>query len=226
VPVTNITLVGATCSPILLASGDTNNNAVLEVNEVWVHRCTTTLTETHTNIVVTTGWANGLSAVDIASATVVVGAPVVPPLIHVTKIPSRLTPFSFGGGDVTYTYAVTNPGTVALHNVVLTDDKCSTTVGPFGDTNSDTLLNPTETWAYACRVNITKTTLNTAVVRGEANGLTARDFAVATVVVADAVPGLPNTGYAPESMMLRVLGAALLVLLSASLVFSLRKRTA
>jgi len=72
VSVTDVTMVGDTCSPITLISGDTNGDANLDVNEIWTYRCSTTLSETHTNTVVATGWANGLSATDIASATVVV----------------------------------------------------------------------------------------------------------------------------------------------------------
>jgi len=119
VPVNNVTMVGDTCSPITLISGDTNVDAILDVNETWVYTCSTILTKTHTNIITATGWANGISASDIANATVIVGIPVVPPLIHVTKIPSPLV-LSTGGGMVTYTNKVTNPGMVALSNVYLT----------------------------------------------------------------------------------------------------------
>lgn len=195
VPVTNITMVGDTCSPIILDSGDTNGDTKLDLNETWVYRCSTTLSATHTNTVVATGWANGLSTTDIASATVIVGAPVVPPLIHVTKIPSPLALLA-GGGMVTYTEKITNPGTVALSNVRLTDDKCSPMNYISGDTNNDSKLDTTETWTYTCKANLIKTTTNTATAIGEANGLTVRDFAIATVVVAAAVPKLPNTGFA------------------------------
>ena len=197
VPVTNVTMVGDTCSPILLVSGDTNADAKLDVDETWTYRCSTTLSATHTNTVVATGVANGITATDIASATVVVGVPVVPPLIHVTKVPSPLTLLA-GGGVVTYTEKVTNPGTVALNNVRLTDDKCSPVKYVSGDTNSDSKLDTTETWIYTCQTNLTKTTTNTVIASGEANGLTARDFAVATVVVAAVVLKLPNTGLPPE----------------------------
>lgn len=124
VPVSNIAIIGDTCSPIVLVSGDTNNDSKLDMNETWVNTCTKTISETHTNTAVATGWANGISAVDVASATVVVGLPIVPPLIHVVKIPSPLT-LPAGAGMVTYTYTVTNPGTVALSNVNITDDKCT-----------------------------------------------------------------------------------------------------
>lgn len=203
VPVTNITMVGDTCSPIIRASGDTNGDQKLDLKEVWVHTCSTTLTKTHTNTVVTTGWANGISAADITSATVVVGLPVVPPLIHVTKVPSPLT-LRAGGGNVIYSYLVTNPGAVALQNVTVSDDKCTTTHGPFGDTNNNAMLDQNESWSYACMMNLTKTTTNTVAATGQANGLTARDVTLATVVVATAVPGLPNTGFAPNGLALFV----------------------
>lgn len=225
VPVTDITMVGDTCSPIVLAAGDVNGNAKLEVNETWVYRCSTILTATHTNIVTTTGWANGISAVDIASATVVVGVPIVPPLIHITKIPSPLA-LSAGGGLVTYTNKVTNPGIAALSNIRINDDKCDPVEYISGDTNSNAKLDTAETWTFTCRVKLAKTTVNTVFAEGEANGLIARDFAIATVVVADVIPKLPNTGLAPAENSTPSNAAAfagLLVLVSASL-FVWRKR--
>jgi hypothetical protein len=117
---------------------------------------------------------------------------------------------------VTYTKKVTNPGTVALSNVRVTDDKCSPIKYISGDINNDAKLDTTETWVYTCQSNLTETTTNTAVVEGEANGLTARDFAIATVVVASAVPTpvvpkLPNTGIvsAESSNLLPVVAASI-----------------
>lgn len=224
VPVTDITMVGDTCSPIVLASGDTNGDNKLDLSETWVHTCTTTLSATHTNIVTTTGWANGISAVDIASATVVVGVAVVPPLIHVTKVPSPLT-LTANGGMVTYTEKVTNPGTIALSNVTLSDDTCSPSTFVSGDTNGNAKLDTTETWTYTCRQNLTKTTTNIATATGGANGLTATDFAVATVTVA--APRLPNTGFSPEGMsapLFAVIVAGILMVALAAFVIVQRKR--
>lgn len=202
VPVTNVTLVGDTCSPTIFVSGDVNNNGILEVNETWTYRCSMYVPVTHTSSLVATGWANGISAVDIAISTVVVGVPglpetgVVPPIIHITKVPSPLA-LPIGGGMVMYTNMVTNPGVAPISNVRLNDDKCGPIYGPFGDANSNNMLDPSEAWAYACVTNLSKTTTNTVFVTGEANGLIARDFAIVTVVVA--TPKFPNTGYAPDS---------------------------
>ena len=201
VPVTNITMVDNSCSPITLVSGDINTDAKLDVDEIWKYTCSATLSATHTNIVTTTGWANGINAIDIANATVIVGVPVVPPLIHVTKVPNPLA-LSAGGGMVTYTNKVTNPGTVALSNVRLTDDKCGPVKYISGDTNGDSKLDTTETWVYTCQAELAKTTVNTVTANGEANGLTARDFAITTVVVAAAVPNLPDAGFIPAESVL------------------------
>lgn len=205
VPVTDITMVGDSCSPIRLISGDTDSDEQLDVNETWRYTCTTTLTETHTNTVVTTGWANGLSAVDIASATVVVGEDLVPPLIHVTSVPVPQT-LPLGGGMVTYTETVTNPGTVSLGNIIVTSDNCAPVNYVSGDANGNSLLDPSESWIHTCRTNLTSTASHTVTVSSSTNGLVSRDYAIATVLVANAgvtgvssvIPGLPDTGFAPR----------------------------
>lgn len=193
VTATNLTVTDDSCSSLILNSGDTNANAQLEVSETWVYTCAKTLLQTHTNNAVATGWANGVSGVDIASATVIVGAAIIPPLIHVTSIPDPLA-LPFGGGEVTYTQRITNPGTVPLDEVSLFNDKCSSLVHISGDVNGDEALDPSESWMYTCTTNLTVTTTNTAIASGSANGFTARDLAVTSVVVAGAVPKLPNTG--------------------------------
>lgn len=212
-----------------MTSGDTNSDSKLDLTETWIYHCSKTLTATHTNTVTATGWANGISAVDLASATVVVGVPTVPPLIHITKVPNPLA-LGSGGGIVTYTKKVTNPGTVPLSNVRVTDTKCSPINYISGDTNGDSKLDPSETWTYTCQTSLTVTTTNTAIATGTANGLTATDFAIATVIVANpivyTVPSLPNTGAAPSGSILHwfgILAGILAVFLS--IYFFRRKQT-
>ena len=225
VPVTNLTMVGDTCSPIILASGDTNNDSKLDVKETWVYRCSTTLSKTHTNTVVASGWANGISATDIARATVIVGAPVIPPLIHVVKKPNMFT-LPSPGGEVIYTYIVTNPGTAPLSNVSITDDKCTglpgRVIGHPGDINKNNLLESNETWSFTCVSNLKQTTTNIGTATGSANGMTARDFAIATVVVA--VPGLPNTGFAPGDKNIPLGIAVLSAIFAVSILFFTRRK--
>jgi hypothetical protein len=167
-------------------------------------------------------------------STVVVGVPIVPPLIHLLKTADKYS-LSAGGGQVTYSYAVTNPGVAPLSDVSITDDRCTglpgRVVGHPGDLNQNNLLENDETWRFTCQTNITQTTTNTATAVGYANGLTAIDYSPVTVVVPPAAlttaPKLPNTGLPPREASNPWNIAALagvIILASGSLVAVLKKR--
>ncbi|KKT89189.1 MAG: hypothetical protein UW89_C0002G0039 [Parcubacteria group bacterium GW2011_GWB1_45_10] len=150
-----------------------------------------------------TGQGNGITAIDTANATVVVSVPLTPPLIHLVKKPNVFV-LPVGGGAVTYMYIVTNPGTEPLNNVSVIDNKCTglpgRVVGHPGDLNQNNLLESNEAWSFTCQTNLTQTTTNTGTAEGSANGLTAIDYSLATVVVlSPQVLGIsfPNTGIAP-----------------------------
>lgn len=205
---TGVTVTDDKCGPVIYLSGDTNGNGQLDPNEVWKYSCTTTLSSTTTDTAIATGHTGGQTAIATAVSTVVVGnpSPSVPglpntgiapaPLINIVKIPSRLTPFPFGGGEVTYSYIVTNPGAVSISDVNVLDDTCGPVFGPStGDTNGNGLLDPGESWLYSCETDVPVSTRNIATVTGKANGFTALGYAFATVLVS--APGLPNTGFPP-----------------------------
>jgi uncharacterized repeat protein (TIGR01451 family) len=102
--------------------------------------------------------------------------------INVEKTPSVNT-LPDGGGEVTYTYAVTNTEQLVLSNVTVTDDKCADVTYQSGDTNSDNKLDLSETWTFTCTTTITETTTNTATATGHAGTVTVTDTAQATVTV-------------------------------------------
>lgn len=192
----NIWVKDDKCSSIERISSDINDNARLDINEVWIYRCTKIVSQTETNTATAHGNANGWDAYDTAKATVVVGASVTPPLIHLVKRPNVFV-LPVGGGAVTYMYTVTNPGTAPLSDVTITDDKCTglpgRVVGHPGDLNKNNLLESNEAWNFTCQTNLTYTTTNVGTATGHANGFTAIDYSTATVVVA--APTLPNTGF-------------------------------
>lgn len=203
VPMTNVTVTDNKCSLVTFVSGDTNGDSKLDVNEIWNYRCTTTLQQTTSNTVTATGMANGLTAKSTADATVVVGSPLVPPLIDLVKVPVPLF-LPAGGGSVKYTYLVTNPGTVSLNNVTVLDDKCAQVLGPNGDSNVNGKLDVGEVWTYTCVQNLKATTTNTGTAKGDANGFTVTHSSTVTVVVnaAIVVPKLPNTGFDSRDTMI------------------------
>ena len=93
-----------------------------------------------------------------------------------------------GGGDVTYTYKVSNVGNVALSNVVVSDDKCAPVTMTGGDTNHDTKLDLDETWTFTCSATLTETTTNIGTVTGWHGDTKVEDKDDATVTVAEPTP--------------------------------------
>ena len=203
VAMSNITVTDDICSMVSYISGDIDSDNRLDTTETWSYSCTMELSTTTTNTVTATGLANGFTATDTANTTVIVGSAIIPPLINIVKTPNILIASS--GETVIYTYEVNNPGTVALNSVSVTDDKCSPLSSPSGDSNTNNLLDVSETWIYTCQTTLTETTTNTATAMGSANSLTATDTSTATVVVSPLLafpiimtPKLPNTGTNPQ----------------------------
>ena len=197
----NVKLTDNKCSAVTFLSGDRNNDSLLDLDEIWTYRCTTTLAATTTNTATASGTGpSDVTVRDTAIAKVVVGQSIIPPLINVVKVPSVFV-VPAGGGPVTYSYAVTNPGTAPLSNVTVADDKCTglpgRVVGHPGDLNKNNLLESNESWSFTCQTTVLGTTTNTATARGQANNLTAIDTSFSTVVAG--TPGLPNTGSGSES---------------------------
>ena len=93
-----------------------------------------------------------------------------------------------GGGDVTYTYEVTNVGNVALSNVDVSDDKCSPVTYESGDSDHDSKLDLSETWTFTCTADLTKTTTNVATATGWHGDTKVEDDDKVTVKVADPTP--------------------------------------
>ncbi len=109
------------------------------------------------------------------------------PAINVAKSANPAS-LPVGGGNVNYSYAVTNPGNVTLTNITLSDDKCSPVNYASGDTNTNSQLETTETWNYTCAKNITQNTTNTATVAGKYGATNVSDTDSASVTVNPPTP--------------------------------------
>jgi len=174
----NISVTDPKCTPVY-ESGDANSDNKLQTTETWVYTCSKKLADTTTNTVVAKGKDDlGKEVSDDDSVTVTV----LKPGIHVVKTADK-TEVKVGG-SVTYTYTVTNTGDTALSNVSVTDNKCSPVSYVSGDTNTDSLLQTTETWTFECTTTLTETTENTAVAKGKDElGKEVTDEDVITVTV-------------------------------------------
>ncbi len=198
---TDVSVVDDKCSPVTLVSGNFNGDEKLYKGADWKYTCTTMLTSTTANTAIATGYSDDsfhTAAIATAISTVVVGTSLTPPLINVVKVPSQLTALPFGGGNITYTYTVTNPGVVSLQNVSVVDNKCSTVTLVSGDSNNNGLLDTNETWKYTCTANVPVSTASVATAKGSANSLTALAYSFVNVLVS--TPTLPNTGFSPAGI--------------------------
>jgi len=192
---TDVSVTDDKCNSVILLSGDLDADKKLDPNERWEYSCTVMVSDTTTNTSIAIGYSDDAHhqvAIATAINTVVVNTSVPRPLINIVKLPNRLTPFPFGGGDVIYTYTVANPGAVAIGDVTVIDDKCSPVSIPSGDINGNKLLDPGEVWGYTCQTNVSVSTRSVAMAAGRANGVIAIGYAFVDVLVT--VPSLPATG--------------------------------
>lgn len=195
---TNIVLVDDKCNSVVFTGGDVNNDAKLDNQEVWKYTCQVNLNKTTTNTATVTGKLGTVVSSATATSTVNVVIPERSIKVKKTSTPESITANS---GQVVYSYEVTNPGSLALQNVTLTDDKCAPVNLANGDVNSNNKLDSGEIWRYICNTELAATSTSVATARGQADGQYVTDTASLTVLVGkDAkagaiVPkGLPKTG--------------------------------
>ena len=204
---TNVQVVDDSCNPVTFVTGDDNNDSMLDYSETWRYTCTRMLATTTQSTATAQGTANNLVATHNAYATVVVGLKDPAPLVSIVNITKVAYPLSLpsGGGDITFTYRVNNPGDAPLSDVVVSDNKCKAMSGKLGDTNGNNVLDTNEVWIYTCTTHLTQTSTNTVTVTASANGLRATDNATLTVKVDIPVTqvkaSLPNTGTYPQQTL-------------------------
>lgn len=148
--------------------GDTNNNGVLDPNEVWQYSANGTVTNgEYTN----TATVNGTAHDDVGGTAPVTnnegdcynGSTPSIDIVKETNGTDNLCPVLMVGDAVNWTYDVTNNSAFGITNVVVTDDNGTSgntsddfnpapiLSGGFntGDVNQNNILDPGETWHYA-----------------------------------------------------------------------------
>ncbi|MFN8470908.1 MAG: hypothetical protein U0822_01700 [Anaerolineae bacterium] len=191
VSLNTINLTDDKCSPTY-ASGDTNNNGLLDPNETWHYTCSYVLKQSDidagsvTNTATVTSklpnGSNGPTSTD--SKTVEVQQS---PDIYLAKSATPVFGTPTRPGDkINYGFAVTNTGNETLNTVVLSDARCDTgsLSGPTGDSGNGK-LDPGETWNYTCTYTLKQSDIdagdvdNTATVTSKlpngSNGPTSTD---------------------------------------------------
>ena len=189
-PLTSVTVTDPLLGGLLTAlpSGDANNNTILEVTETWVYvqDYVVTQSDIDTGSITNQATASGTGAegvvTDLSGATVSDDTPtvtIVPEAcfdaIAITKTglfndidTSGCT--SLGVDTVTYTFTVTNQGNTSLTSVTVTDPLLGglLTALPTGDTNTNGILEVTETWVYVQDYVVTQSDIDTGSITNQA----------------------------------------------------------
>jgi hypothetical protein len=137
-------------------SGDTNEDEILQVGEVWTYQAIGVAVEgQYANIGSVVGTPPSGPNVTDSDPSHYIG--VIPDETEIiiekytngedADLPTG--PQIVVGGNVTWTYVVSNPNTIPLFNVVVTDNRAGVVpVYISGDVNGDNVLQPVEVWIY------------------------------------------------------------------------------
>ncbi|WP_369753855.1 gliding motility-associated C-terminal domain-containing protein [Flavobacterium sp. WC2409] len=175
-------------STIVLQSGDSNSNSILEVNENWIYTATYTVDQSDidtgsiTNQASVNGTApNATVVMDQSGDSTTNDEPNVIPICTTAKIaivksndvevgPNGCATLKVGD-VVTYTFSVTNFGNVSLHDIGVIDlhSGISAIVLQSGDSNNNNILEVTENWIYKATYTVTQTDIDTGSITNQAS---------------------------------------------------------
>jgi outer membrane protein OmpA-like peptidoglycan-associated protein len=179
----SVIVVADNCPTPAYVSGDANSDHKMQPSETWIFTCTTTAvnaTQSSQNVKAKAVDADLLTSV--TTNTQQVGITVyVPASLTLTKTATNATNSASGSNiqvgvtnAVTYNYSLDNSGSTNVsvpvvggqpnRDSAVVDDKCSPVTYVSGDTNTDGVLDTSETWEFTCVVSgsISQTTIGNA----------------------------------------------------------------
>jgi uncharacterized repeat protein (TIGR01451 family) len=167
VTLTNISVEDTLLEDLDYASGNTNNDQNLDINEVWVYTGTYTITQAdlERGYVDNTVTADSLQT-DGVEDDVRINA-VQSKILEIVKSADRET-FNKPGDVIVYTIEVSNGGNVTLTGIEVNDPLLEDLKYDSGDTNQDGMLDVGETWKYSGSYTITQSNVDSGIVENTA----------------------------------------------------------
>ncbi len=189
-PLSSVSVTDPLLGGLLTAtpSGDTNTNGVLDITETWVYVQDYSVTQSDidtgsiTNQATATGEGVEGIVTDVSGDTITDDTPTVTILLEACIDAIAITKTGVfndvdtsgcttaGIDTVTYTFTVTNGGNTPLSSVSVTDPLLGglLTATPSGDTNTNGVLDITETWVYVQDYSVTQSDIDTGSITNQA----------------------------------------------------------
>jgi hypothetical protein len=145
VKLTDVTVEDDRCAPLVKTAGD----ASLDPGDVWTYSCSTTITGSMGDALVNTVEACGSYGDTKRCDTDTHTTEIPKPAIVLDKTGAAT---AAAGSTFTYSFKATNTGNVTLTNVVLTDDRCRSTLTRVEPGLADQAFDKGDEWFYACTV--------------------------------------------------------------------------
>ena len=185
--ITNVILIDPMLGgTITLASGDTDSDNQLDVNEVWNYSANYTITQSNidngsvSNQATVTGTSiSGNNVSDLSdddsileddqTQTNLCQSDGIALIKMATFNDEDNDGCSDAGETITYSFTLTNIGNTSITNVILTDPMLGGTITlTSGDTDNDNQLDVNETWGYSANYSITQTNIDNGSVSNQA----------------------------------------------------------
>jgi len=156
VGLSGVTVSDAFAGGAVYSSGDTDNDNVLDLNEVWIYTADYDATQADIDL-----GADLVNVVSVTSTEVTtpVTAQAVTTILGTASLSVAKTvdPASISSpGTLSYIITVTNTGTVGLSGVTVSDPFVGGAVYSSGDTDNDNVLDLNEVWTYTADYNATQ----------------------------------------------------------------------
>jgi uncharacterized repeat protein (TIGR01451 family) len=147
VSLSGVSVIDDRLGSIILASGDDNENSLLDIEETWIFTAVHTVDGGDPDLLVNNAEASGTDSMeqtvtDSDTASVSILRP------DISLVKTAEPPEVHEGEDITYTYTVNNTGNTPLADVSVTDDRLGSIPFTSGDDNENSLLDTDETWIF------------------------------------------------------------------------------
>ena len=166
--------------------GDTNGNSILDTSETWAYTISYIVTQADIDA--------GLDLTNTASVTTneIVVAETDTAITPINAVSSMVvtktqtggpSPVTSAGQTLDYEITVENTGAVSLTGVTpvdtLPDGSAGVLAGPVGDTNGNSILDTSETWAYTISYTVTQADIDAGLDLTNTASVTTNEIVVA-----------------------------------------------